>query len=102
MTRPEHDMSLNFEGRPYDRPLPTDITLRVPEVPRPAGTIYRRQGVIASLVSAAFAPLVEWRGWRRKRWRSGAEPPVPDWLREDVGLPPAPPRLPEWWELWRK
>lgn len=95
-------MSLNFEGRPCDPPLPTDITLRVPIVPRRAGTIYRREGIVASLVSAVFAPLVEWRGRRRNGRRSGASPPVPDWLREDIGLPPAPPKFPDWWEVWRE
>lgn len=74
-----------------DRPLPTDVTLRVP--------VYRRQGIIASLV-AAIAAFAANRRLRRaaRRHRSGAAPPVPDWLREDLGLPPLPPRLPEWWE----
>lgn len=94
-------MSLNFEGRPYDPPLPTDITLRVPVVPRRTA-IYRHEGIIASLVSAVVAHLVDWRLRRKDRRRSGASPPVPDWLREDVGLPPAPPRFPDWWEVWRK
>lgn len=94
-------MSLNFEDRPYDPPLPSDITLRVPAIHRQRN-IYRREGVIASLVSAVVAHLVDWRLRRKGRRRSGASPPVPDWLREDVGLPPAPPKLPDPWELWRR
>lgn len=93
-------MSLNFESRPHDPPLPSDITLRVPVVYRQK-SIYRREGIVISLVSAFAAHLVDWRLRRKDRSRSGASPPVPDWLREDVGLPPAPPKFLDWWTLDR-
>ena len=36
-----------------------------------------------------------------RRYRSGNSPPVPNWLREDLGLPPEYPwpQLRNWWEL---
>ena len=36
-----------------------------------------------------------------RRYRSGNSPPVPSWLREDLGLPPEHhwPPLSNWWEL---
>lgn len=89
-------MSFDTKDQVFDRPLPSDITLRVP--------VYRRRGVIASLIGA----LVAFRANRRLRWaarrhRSYRAPPIPDHLRADIGLPPQPQRLPNWWEQqgWR-
>ena len=84
-------MSVKSTSR-IDQPvLPTDITPRAP--------IRARQGIVASLVSALVA-LTANRRLRRasRRYRSGNSPPVPDYLREDVGLPPLPAPLPNWWE----
>jgi hypothetical protein len=84
-------MSVQTKDR-IDPVLPTDITVRVP-------TTYRKQGVSASLLGAIIAVGANWRLDRaHRRYRSGHAQPVPDWLRDDLGLPPLPPKLPEWWE----
>ena len=84
-------MSVQIKDR-LDPVLPTDITVRVP-------VAYRRQGVIASLFAGVIAVGANWRLDRaHKRHRSGYAPLPPHWLREDIGLPPLPPTLPEWWE----
>jgi hypothetical protein len=84
-------MSVEINDR-IDPVLPTDITVRVP-------TTYRKQGVTASLLGAIIAVGANWRLDRaHKRYKSGRAPHVPDWLRDDIGLPPLPPKLPEWWE----
>jgi hypothetical protein len=84
-------MSVQAKDR-IDPVLPTDITVRVP-------TTYRKQGVTASLLGAIIAVGANWRLDRaHKRYRSGRTPAVPDWLRDDLGLPPLPPKLPQWWE----
>ena len=66
------------------RPLPSDITLRV--------SVYSRRGVVAALV-AGF--LKAWNRWQEKRELSRLADStrfLPDYLREDIGLPPAPPQ----------
>lgn len=73
--------------------LPTDVTLRT--------TIYRRRGVIASLI---FTALAAWSARRQlkaitRHYRRKPLAPIPEYLREDIGLPPLPPRSPTWWEL---
>lgn len=86
-------MSYDLEDYRYDRPLPSDVTLRTP--------VYRRHGVIASLVGRLLA------GWSAKRqlkritrwYRARDLEQVPDHLRDDIGLPPIPPRLVNWWEF---
>ena len=84
-------MSVQTKDR-IDPVLPTDITVRLP-------TTYRKQGVTASLLGAIIAVGANWRLDRaHKRYRSGRAQPIPDWLRDDLGLPPLPPKLPEWWE----
>lgn len=87
-------MSYDLEDHLYDRPLPTDVTHRVP--------VYRRQGIIASLVARVLAELSGRRQLRRiTRWyrAKAIDEEVPDHLREDVGLPPRPERLISWWEF---
>jgi hypothetical protein len=75
-----------------DSVLPTDITLRVPNV-------YRRPGIVASLLIGIVAVGAKYRLDRaHRRHRSAYAPPVPAHLREDIGLPPLSPKLPEWWE----
>jgi hypothetical protein len=84
-------MSHDIDNHLSDSALPSDVTLRAPA--------YRRKGIIAALVAAGAALLAN-RKLRRAshRYRSGRAPPVPDWLREDVGLPPLPRKFPDWWE----
>jgi len=87
-------MSYDLEDYLYDRPLPSDITMRVP--------IYRRRGVIASLIGAIVSYRANRRlRWAAKRYRNYVAPEVPDHLRADIGLPPLPPRLPTRWEPLR-
>jgi hypothetical protein len=84
-------MSYDLEDHLYDSPLPTDITHRVP--------VYRRKGIVASLVAAVVTLGANRRLSRAsRRYRSGNSPPVPDYLRQDIGLSPLPPKLPDWWE----
>lgn len=85
-------MSFELDNLIGDRALPSDVTPRAP--------IYRRQGVLASLL----ARLAYWgadRQLRRasRRYLDGSAPAIPDYLREDLGLAPLPPRLPGWWEI---
>ena len=84
-------MSVQLKDRANEPALPTDITLRAP--------IYRRQGIIASLV-ASLAGLAANRRLKQlsRRYRTAGLPPVPDYLREDIGLPPLPPPITQWWE----
>lgn len=87
-------MSYDLEDYLYDRPLPSDITMRVP--------IYRRRGIIASLIGAIVTYRANRRlRWAAKRYRTYVAPPLPDYLREDIGLPRLPPPPPTWWELKR-
>lgn len=51
--------------------------------------IFRRRGIIAALIRS-IARAAE----RRSEARFRAQP-VPDYLRADIGLPPAPPRWPD-------
>jgi hypothetical protein len=85
-------MSVQIKDRVDNPVLPTDITLRVP-------AIARKPGNIASLLGAIIAVGANWRLDRaHRRYRSGRAPHVPDHLRDDLGLPPLPPKLPDWWE----
>jgi hypothetical protein len=88
-------MSYDLEDYRYDRPLPSDITMRTP--------VYRRRGVIASLIADALAAWSARRQLRRitRQYRGLSPQPIPDYLREDIGLPPLPKRLPNWWEAPR-
>ena len=65
----------------------------------PAEPVSRRPGLIAAII-ATIANWVERRAEQRVRRprRPGRAPPVPDSLRADVGLPPLPQRLPDWWD----
>ena len=47
-------------------------------------------GVAADIVSAVASLWPDWEGRRSKRRNKvrGSPPPLPDWLRADVGLPP--------------
>jgi hypothetical protein len=84
-------MSVQTKGR-IDPALPTDITPRVP-------IVYRRQGGFASLLASIVAVGANYRLDRaHRRYRSGYAPPIPDYLREDIGLPPLPPTFHQWWE----
>lgn len=84
-------MPYSIDEGGYGRPLPSDVTLRVPFT-------YRRRGIVASLLSA----IGTWSANRRlDRARRGQElfpQEIPNWLREDLGLPPLPPRIRLWWE----
>jgi hypothetical protein len=95
MARPEHDMTYSFDDHVADNPaLPSDVTLRAP--------IYRRRGVIASLIAtfAARASADRQLGRITRRYRRQPGPfDIPDYLREDIGLAPLPPKLPQWWEV---
>ena len=79
-------MTYSFEDRIEDRPrLPVAGSHFVP----PA-----RRGLVGRLLSA----IGTWSANRRldrarRRYRSGIAPEVPDHLREDIGLPPAPARI---------
>jgi hypothetical protein len=85
-------MSVQIKDRVDNPVLPTDITLRVPAVAR-------KPGGIASLLGAIVAVGANWQLDRaHKRHRSGYAPPIPDYLREDIGLPPLPPKWHQWWE----
>jgi hypothetical protein len=76
-------MSLDFKNHVDTPPLPTDITQRA--------HVYRRQGVIASLISMIASISANRRLARAsRRFHSGDAPMVPAWLREDLGLPPEP------------
>jgi hypothetical protein len=84
-------MSVQTKDR-IDPVLPSDVTPRV-------RTFYRRHGVIASLLASIVAVGANYRLDRAHgRYKSGYAPPVPDHLRQDIGLAPLPPKLPEWWE----
>ena len=75
-----------------DRALPTDITPRTP--------VYRRQGIIAALIARLVARATTRRMMRRlARPKGYRAQEVPDYLREDIGLPPLPPRPPDRWEI---
>jgi len=79
-----------------------DSNVSVRSLP-PLAPVYRRKGILASLLSAVAAFLANLRLRRAsRRYRSGKAPPVPEWLREDIGLEPLPPRLPDWWQFIHK
>ncbi len=84
-------MSVQTKGR-IDPVLPTDITPRVP-------VVTRRQGAFASLLASIVAVGANYRLDRAHgRYKSGYAPPIPDYLRQDIGLPPLPPKIHQWWE----
>ncbi|HHY50018.1 MAG TPA: hypothetical protein GYA10_09755 [Alphaproteobacteria bacterium] len=85
-------MSFDLDDLINSRPLPTDVTPRQP--------IYRRQGIVAALLTALAVHAAN-RRLRQiaRRFRRGTAPEIPNYLREDLGLPPLPPRLPSWWEI---
>jgi hypothetical protein len=85
-------MSLDLKHDYEDLPLPSDITLRTP--------VYRRQGIIASLAAAIVTMSVN-RRLRQisHRFRSNGAPDIPDYLREDIGLPPNAPAFKQWWDV---
>jgi hypothetical protein len=57
------------------------------------------QGMVAVLLASIVAAGVNFRlDPSRRRHRRHYGPPSADLLREDIGLLPLPPRLPEWWE----
>jgi hypothetical protein len=87
-------MSYDLEDYRYG-PLPSDITLRTP--------VYRRRGIIGSLIADAIAAWSARRQLARitRQYRARAIEEVPDYLRADIGLPPLPKRLPNWWEAPR-
>jgi hypothetical protein len=68
-----------------DRPLPSDISLRNP--------IYRSRGIVASLFSRVAVAWGKWREEQELRRLAAEADHLPDRLREDIGLPPAPPPL---------
>jgi hypothetical protein len=76
-----------------DSALPSDVTLRAP--------IYRRRGIIASLIATTIARWSARRQLDRIARQYRRQPPVelPNYLREDIGLPPLPPRSSGWWEI---
>ena len=84
-------MSYDLEDYRY-RPLPSDITMRTP--------VYRRRGIIGSLIANAVAVWSAKRQLARitRQYRTGPVQEIPDHLRADIGLPPLPKRLPNWWE----
>ena len=84
-------MPYSIEEGGFSRPLPTDVTLRVP-------AIYRRRGIIASLFSVIGTWLANRRLDRARRPDLRFPENIPPWLREDIGLPPPPPRIRTWWE----
>ena len=76
-------MSLDVKNHVDTPPLPSDITQRT--------HTYRRQGIVASLISMITGIVANRRLARAsQRFRSGDAPMVPAWLREDLGLPPEP------------
>jgi hypothetical protein len=83
-------MSVETRSR-VDPVLPPDVTLRVPG-------LYRAQGLVTALLASIVLAGINYRldraHGRRRRYRHA--PPVPERLREDIGLPPPLPRLPEW------
>ncbi len=81
--------SIDEDG--FGRPLPNDIALRMP-------TIYRRRGVIASALTSIGTWLANRRLDRARRGTELFPQEIPNWLREDLGLPPLPPRIRLWWE----
>ena len=82
-------MPYSIDEGGYGRPLPSDITLRTP-------VVYRRRGIVAWLLSAIGTWLANRRLDRRRRVRYPEE--IPNWLREDLGLPPLPPATRMWWK----
>lgn len=91
-------MPYSFENPISSDTLPTDVTLRTP--------VYRKQSVVAALILVALARWSAQRQLARitKRYRRKPVRPVlprdiPNYLREDLGLPPLPPPLPAWWEF---
>jgi hypothetical protein len=85
-------MSYDIDNRLSDSSLPSDVTLRSP--------LYRRQGIVASLLMA-LAVMSANRQLRRatRGYKSGRAPMIPDYLREDIGLTPLPPPIVQWWEV---
>ena len=64
--------------------------------------VYRRNGIIAALlVVLATRSANRQLAKATRRYRSGRTPDVPDYLRDDLGLPPLPPPLVQWWEVRR-
>jgi hypothetical protein len=86
-------MLFDLETFGADAPLPTDVTLRTP--------IYRRHGIIASLIASGFTRLAS-RGSRPGKRRGGNAPPLSDHLRRDIGLPTESSRSPVWEDIrWK-
>ena len=86
-------MPYSFEENVGRDTLPTDITRRT--------TIYRKRGVIASLLLTITA---SWSARRQlaqitRHYRRKPMEPIPDYLRADIGLSPLPPSPPGWWEI---
>jgi hypothetical protein len=67
-----------------NRPLPSDITLRNP--------VYRREGIIAALIAGLATVRAKWQEAREISRLVNATRDLPDYIREDIGLPPAPPQ----------
>lgn len=72
---------------------PTGSTPRTP--------IYRRRGIVASLLVSLIKSLFDTDGRRRRRTgrSSGNAPPLSDRLKRDIGLPIESPRSVAWNDL---
>lgn len=76
-----------------ERPLPSDVTLRAP--------VYRRQGIIASLLAGLVRAWSRYKEAREISRFTDSADELPSYLRKDIGLPRAAPPSPGPWDLMR-